>query len=255
MEKFEFPMPSEAENKAGCLASYEFAAFSFMDNWPPELHALSIPSIAVPLDQSEIEALIDVQNEHAFNARCEALAKRLDDLMAWRGHFVRLNTRSPKDASYPSIPITCAGRQAVYWLSCSERTFDDLCMLYHAEKGAVIYLREWKYIPEEYELRCFIKEGKLIAITQYHAKAGSAELQQKEARDIVWQKVADLYRDKIAPILPQATFVLDVYPQGEEWRVLEINPYGLSNPILFGDYRTVEEGGFRISPAPPNDRG
>lgn len=254
--KMMMKMPTEAEIESGCLRSYEAASFTYMDRWSPALRDMSIPSIAVSISPEQTASLLSVADHGKCDAVVAALADRLDGIMGWRNYFVRLNTRSPKDASFPAVPITCAGKQAISWIVSSMRTFDDLCMLHGAKKPAFIFLRNVVHIPEEWELRCFVKAGRMIAATQYYAKATNADLQDADTRTGLQAKLAEQIRTEVVPAVGHEDFVVDMIPGPNGWRVLEINPYGMSDPILFKNYTEVEtDGGFRIKSAGPTPSG
>lgn len=243
--------PTEEEMQASARARYDHIGFTYLDQWSPELHALSIPSKAIPLSETEHWDLINIHDGGGITPALRALANRLDDAMDWRNHFVRLNSRSPKDSAWPALPITCAGRQALDWIMGSERTFDDLCLMRRIAP-AFIYLRKLVYIPKAWEVRCFIKDGRMIAATQYYKDEENERWADPVAREACWAGLQAYYFDTVKLTVPRDTFVLDVIPGEDGWQVLEINPYGMSDPILFGNYAAVEdEGGFRVVDTPP----
>jgi len=254
-ETFRIPtvrLPTPEESRAVNLEHYERVGFTYLDQWSPGLTALSMPSKRIELSAADLDAFVGVHDGKGFSPRLGEIAAELDKLLDWREAFVRLNSRSPKDSAYPGLPCTCAGRQAVSWILGSERCFDDMCRFIHSKKPLFIYLREWAYIPEQWELRCFVKDGEMIAATQYHRGVTNEQWQSPKGRAKTWDAVRAFYRDQVKQHVSRDTFVLDLYPGGSGWRVLEINPYGMSDPILFaGGYAEIEaEGGFRIAALP-----
>lgn len=239
-------LPSPEELLEINLEHYDRVGFTYLDQWSPGLSALSMPSKRLELSREDLDALIGVYDNWGWSPRLAEIASRLDDLFDWREMFVRLNSRSPKDSGYPGLPITCAGRQAISWILASERCFDDFCRFNISRKPLFIYLRECVRIPEEWELRCFIKGGEMIAATQYHRGCTNAAWQSPTGRDKTWNEIRAFYSQSVKQHVPRDTFVLDLYPEGDRWRVLEINPYGLSDPILFNYAEIEAEGGFRV---------
>lgn len=245
----DFALPTEEEMYAAGREWYDAASFSFLDRWPEALHALSFPSTRLDLSDADVSALLSLYDEHD-PTRLTDIAARLDDLMQWENRFVRLNSRSPKDQTHPAPPITCAGRQAAIWIATSHRTFEDLLRLQSARAPASIWLRDWVYIEPSMELRCFVRDGRLCAATQYNIAEHSPTFQSEAGRKAVWS-AADELANRVSAMLGRAEYVLDIFPCNDgEWRVVEINPYGSSDPILFKNYAAVEdEGGFRWVPA------
>lgn len=243
-----FRVPTAEESRATNLEHYERVGFTYLDQWTPGLLALSMPSKRFQLSPADLDAFVGVHDDKGFSPRLAEIASELDALFDWREMFVRLNSRSPKDSAWPGLPITCAGRQAVSWILASERCIDDFCRFHHSLKPVYIYLREWVRIPEEWELRCFIKDGEMIAATQYHRGATNKAWQDEAGRKVTWDAVRAYYETQVKRHVPRDTFVLDLYPAGRnEWRVLEINPYGMSDPILFYYAEIEAEGGFRAT--------
>jgi hypothetical protein len=140
----------------------------------------------------------------------------------------------------------------------SERIMNDLCRYKHAEEPLRLLFREWHWIRKADEFRCFIRNRKLVGISQYHCAAWDVWTHAKKPcsfYDIIARKIdigaalAAFIETEIIPHLPVDDLVADLWrdPFGKI-TLIEINPYGLSDPCLF-TYEELETaaGEFRIA--------
>lgn len=222
-----------ARMNANCLAEYDRVSHVFIDKWPESVRALSMPTKLVSIDTALMKRLWDDGGD--FSAHHQ-IAATLDSAMGWENWFIRLNSRSPKDASYPAAPVTCAGKQAVSWIAASERCLDDTVLMHNAGKPLFVCLREWRYMHEDGEFRCFAKGGRLIGVTRYFYHTEAQSVGDDAA---LWEAAEAFYEQHIAALYPEIVF--DLYdPLRAQPLLIEINPYGLSDPCLFGSYAALE---------------
>lgn len=236
-------LPSEEEMKASAAKRWDMAADVTIDQWPEEITALSVPSILIPIDTAEMKDIYDPDNPN-WVAAMDKYSKLIDEAIGWEPHFVRLSTRSPKDVAYPGLPITMSGKQAMDWISNSERCMDDLWMAHMAGKPIFIALRKLYRAPPGGEFRCFAKDGKLIAVSRYDYHQ-EAQINYKGWE--IFKQLSDWYDEKIAMHYPTVVFDVELGAYDHEGPLLiEANPYGLSHPCLFEGYDDIENnGGFR----------
>lgn len=271
-------------------AYWDLARPTFIENWPNVLHSLSIASAQVKLDLREAHALgsyilelgegFDAPEEHEVLR--SMIISRLDEKLKnfKKGVFVRLGSRSPKDAMYwgvdseghkPNGEIQ-TGQQAFELLTCcSERITEDLHMQIAMGYEPSIWLREGLDLPAWSEFRCFMKDRTLIGISQYYYRAPYPEIKE-DANGLkwaIWQFFGQEFRD--ASHLDSVVF--DVFvkrrrlavtdsrgnklPGTPEWngyevKLLEINPFfNLTDPCLFNWNKPDEFRGqlrFRTEP-------
>lgn len=234
-----FEEPSVEAMEAAARQRYDRVSPYHIDQWPESVRALSFPTKMIEIDVEEMRALFDY---HApdWKQRADVIAKQLDDAMDWGEHFVRLNTRSPKDVV--DKPITCSGRQAVHWISLSERCMDDVSTAYRSKTPIYICLRETRHLFVDGEFRCFAKDGEMIAVSRYFY---NVEPQHRMDGDEVFASAKAFYETHLREHYRDVVF--DLYAPGTDQQVMiELNPYGLSDPCLFGDYASVEQGGARM---------
>jgi hypothetical protein len=237
LSMIKFRMPSEEELEASCTERYAAVCEFMIDYWPEEIRALSFPTKMIKVDAAKIRQLYD----HDWEESANELATMLDAEMGWENFFVRLNSRSPKDAT--DLPITCSGKQAISWIKASTRCLDDITEAYYAKKPVYICLREATYLHKDFEYRCFAKDGKVLAVSRYFYQD---EPEAKPEKGLVMKAAESFYEKHLAKQYPDVVF--DLYAPGTAQEILiEINPYGLSNPCLFESYEEIEnEGGERL---------
>lgn len=248
-------MPTPEEHREVSLAWLARVQPCLIDQWPADLAALSIPTRLVKIDAGTIcDAMWDLQdgkNTEMPRALCD-LAAELDAVMGWDRKFVRLNSRSPKDWPWPfEVPATISGKEAVSMMAGSMRILDDLYEFkWVPEQPAYVCLREWvHWIRAANEFRCFVKDGELIAVTHYDYTKPTPDGVRGRTAEI--RAVIDTYfRDKLKPVLHIDTVVFDVafhpHDRSRTPLLIEINPYGLSDPCWFGSYEAVENANCDI---------
>lgn len=224
-----------------------------MDQWPDALWALTAGAQQrrkVNITQAELDILFK-ENEQVFR---DLLLKRVAEAMTVDNQitgekvlgrwFARLNTRSPKDITAPLKPVFHKPQDVVNAFLGSERTIDDMVMLRRNGLPCAIYFLPVIPIPDGGEFRCFVKDTSLIGISQY--EPCHSPFPRKKADFIIDQVKA--FAPKVCAAFNQSSFVFDVWFYKEETPfLLEVNPYGLSDPCLFESYETLEKkGGYRF---------
>ena len=245
MVEFQIPdiiMPSDEQLRESALAHWQIGAATSIDAWPAHIAALSMPTTLIPVEPTDLIKVYDETDIEAGLAVMDRLAAEIDKITGYRDHFIRLNTRSPKDATYPGLPITCAGKQAMRWIASSERCMDDVSMLLHANKPCYIAVRENVYISPAYEMRCFAKGGQLIAISRYHFESEPAQGWTTHAK--AFERCAsEFYQNHLAASYPDVVFDLAPGQGNNPPLLIELNPYGYSHPCCFRDYADIETNG------------
>lgn len=237
---FEIREPTPAEHREASECWYERIGPTLIDQWPPDVLALSMPTKFVRFPMDCLDALFEPGSWP--HPGIDALAAELDAAMGWDRHFIRLNSRSPKDAPWPfEVPATCSGKEAVGLLAASERVMEDLIQFnYLPEQPALICLRE--FVPgmrTSREFRCFVRDGELIAVSHYdyHNPVQAPE----DGGQAIREKIEAWFKAELRPRLHLQTVVFDVFL---DWSgnvmLIELNPYGLSDPCWLGNYAQVE---------------
>lgn len=235
-------MPSAEELRASSLVWLDRVGPTLIDQWPADVLALSMPTKFVRFPRGMIDDVFEPHQRGAgVPVSVAELAAELDTAMGWERQFVRLNSRSPKDAPWPfEVPATLSGKEAMVIMACSERILDDLCFFEHIpEQPAYVCLRRWDpRIRSWGEYRCFVKDGELIAVSHYdyHHRINVPADGGKAIRELIGR----WFIKTLKPRLHLQTVVFDVFLGDDGPLLIELNPYGLSDPCWLGNYRSVE---------------
>ena len=205
--------------------------FTWMNYWSEGLWELRSRPLAINISKYA-KPLIDWAYENNHSDEIDDLEKRIAIHMKKNPgpKFVRLNTRSPKD--YISDPLRSA-EDILHAITASMRTTDDIMRLHTSKQPIWLYVDSYNSCIQQKEYRCFIKDKHLIGITQYNLYL-EPDLQR------VTNAIMTLI-PQVLPAVPLSQFVIDLWINSAyQARFLEINPYGLSDPCLFGTYDIVE---------------
>ncbi|MEM1344784.1 MAG: hypothetical protein AAGI34_09425 [Pseudomonadota bacterium] len=247
---FEPRESTEAEKVERALAAIKPVWPFLTDRLPPDVLALMPPAKWVDLPPfCEFKGLWDDQAS-------AALVDALRPLFDGQPKFFKLSSRSPKEShdEHTGVQTWCA-EQAAYRMSVSERCLDD-CVLFlpHPNYRLKAVALDWRpYLPE-WEVRCFVKDGRFIAATQYDPRP-SGYWQRQDRRQKVRDTVEGLWRDQLHPRMHVDTYVFDVCLMWPGSGLIELNPYGLSDPCVLESYEAVEAFGGDVAFHPMDQPG
>lgn len=262
-----------AERYRPASAYWELSVPTYMEQWPDDLHSLSIPSTQIKLSLDEArtlgsyivelgEGFENVPENH--ETLRDLLIARLDSSVRQypNGVFVRLGSRSPKDSFYwgmnpdnqlPNGQLK-TGQQAFDLLTCcSERVYEDLQVQLSMNYRTSIWLRRGIAIDDYSEFRCFMQDRKLIGISQYFYQGVYPEITEN-AGSLKWA-IEQFFEKQFRDASHLDSVVFDVFVKhrggacpsilteshGYEVKLLEINPFfNLTDPCLF-DWNKPEE--------------
>lgn len=217
---------------------------TYIENWPPALLQLSIPQVGLPLSIDEVRALricLGAKRASAtFNQTlvldrlrqriASALKAFLPDSV-----FVRLGSRSAKDSFHAAsrgLRVVDAAAAVQMLVSGSERIQFDLALAARNHYQPVLFLRRWQDIPAWAEFRCFMRERRLIGISQYDCvNLGRCQSIVERADDI--RRAIEAFFLRFRTAVHIDTVVFDVFLTAAEQhlatalsvRLLELNPF------------------------------
>ncbi len=234
---------------------------TFIENWNSELLSLSIETRSIELNTSDVWVLgsftplfRDMTGYSSGNYFSERFLRNIDDalekhpLVAPRIGFCSWKSlRIPILASYQS--------RGVLYTICSENERVARAIAAHlsSETALFLHLRKWHDIPPWSEFRVFIRDRRVIGISQYHHQSGFPEISASERA--IKASLSDFFRDLI-DALHMDTVVADVFVERQEdgrfkTTLIELNPFiQRTDPCLYtwkngGDF----DGGFRYREA------
>ncbi|MFH1859959.1 MAG: hypothetical protein ABH870_02950, partial [bacterium] len=139
-----------------------------------------IPQIDVPLSLQEVSILgSNIKGlKHCFvesYQKITQIRKRLETALSYfpNGVFVRLGSRSAKDshhAQHYGLRVDNAYAAVKMLTESSKRVLFDLLLACRNNYSPHIFVRQWMEIPAWAEFRCFMKNRKLVGISQYDCK-------------------------------------------------------------------------------------
>jgi hypothetical protein len=124
------------------------------------------------------------------------------------------------------------GEHCLNLLTNSERIYYEMAFADESEKFSIV-LMPWKTINLETEIRCFIKNNKLIGISQYYGNLSDVfdtNFISKLKKQVI--HVVNKFNDKT----DLKSYTLDVYvDEKQSIQLIESNDYNASDKCLFGD--------------------
>ncbi|XP_049617005.1 translation initiation factor eIF2 assembly protein isoform X1 [Syngnathus scovelli] len=185
----------------------------------------------------------------------EFTAKVLEAINSLGGRvFPKLNWSAPRDANWIALnsSLQCQSLSEIFllfkssdfithdltqpFLHCNDQDSPDPIINYE------LVLRKWSELIPGGEFRCFVKENKLIAIsqrdyTQYYPHI----LKQEES---IVHAIQHFFSQHIQYKFLDEDFVLDVYrdSQGRVW-VIDLNPFGEVTDSLLFSWEELTSGG------------
>ena len=236
---------------------------TYIENWAPVMYSLSIPQVDIPMMLEETEALgTNIMELYELFPKPHfrsigALIQRVDEAVKVfkDGAFVRLGSRSPKDVwiQGPNGFKVYSGEEAIALLTgVSERIADDLLLALKYRYPAHIFVREWQDIPKWAEFRCFMKDRRLVGISQYQYLDGKFKEIEEHHDGIEWA-IHRFFDTQFKEASHLDSIIFDVFVKmrksgGEtNWQVklLEVNPnFPLTDPTLFFGHKGFD-GSFK----------
>ena len=238
-------MPSEQELQESALQWEKVSGPCMLGNWPDDLAALSMPTQYVELPRNN-GALYE---HRTFLDHARPIAAKIDEIVGFDHVFFRLNSRSPKDSAWPmEIPVSCSGKVMMNVIATSERCLEDLGRMRYTITTPKICLREYQPgMQWRGEYRVFIKDRNVLAVAEY-ANGRTPELHQIDDDHDRWirQAIDDYLASTVIPRLHLDTVVVDLWhrhwQKSSPFMLIEINPYGLSDPVGAQSYHAIERG-------------
>lgn len=177
-----------------------------------------------------------------FNEIDSGIKEALIDLEG--AAFPKLNWSSPLDAAWISFDGTlkCQSPNDIYLLlkssdNISSTLFDTFKYCQDGEgemlDGFELVLRKWRDINPGMEFRCFVRDNKLIAISQRDVASCYHFIEQNE--EDICGDIAEFFKNKIAYKFLDSSFTFDVYRYSpQKVLLIDFNPYGAqTDPLLF----------------------
>lgn len=197
---------------------------------------------------------------NVFSERSEAslipLECALDEAIADfpGGAFARLGSRSAKDT--PTAILTgCrveTGKQVIALLTDrSRRVAFDLRLCVRHAYSPWIFLRDWRDFHWSTEFRCFLFEGELVGVSEYH-HAVTAAFEYDKKQIAMLDEATRMLANRLRQVLGSSNVVFDIFMTWQDPPIatlIELNPWGTStDPCLFSWDNRDFDGSIRFRP-------
>ncbi|XP_067347093.1 translation initiation factor eIF2 assembly protein isoform X2 [Channa argus] len=168
--------------------------------------------------------------------------------------FPKLNWSAPRDANWIALnsSLQCHSLSDIFllfkssdfithdltqpFLQCSDQDSPDPVINYE------LVLRKWSELIPVGEFRCFVKENKLIAISQRDYTQYYQHILKQEEQ--ICQAIQEFFNQHIQYNFLDEDFVFDVYrdSQGRVW-LIDVNPFGEVTDSLLFSWEELKSGG------------
>merc|ERR1711924_567942 len=106
-----------------------------------------------------------------------------------------------------------------------------------------IVLREWRSINESSEFRCFVRAGRLLAVSQRHSSLFFPHLVDIDFTTAIMERITDFFAERVQCGFPLQRYVFDVVvgkPPRQKVRLFDFSPWSPSTDPLLYDWDELE---------------
>lgn len=236
--------PSEDKIITNAVGWYEPLKGLSMDDWSEELRSLSFPFHILKLP---VDLVIDSVNGKDRYQDFEDIVKPFVDSLGLKTYFVKSISRSPKDIlewSQGGYEIK-SHKDAYKALFGSIRTAEDFCMLSRLDKCEIV-IRPFVNIPKQNEFRVMVYGKQIVGISQYFYEEVFSDYHRNSTIELIEENIRTFVKCFVIPNVKKNHFVVDVvaFP-AKEPIMIELNPFGMSDPCLFESYANLD-GSFKF---------
>jgi len=206
--------------------------------WYPELAVHTFLTYFVKLEPEAVELLAkgsldDPEKEKKISRKViEALRQPLSEIPG--NAFISVDSCSPTDTERFALKHGAVYSAKSVWDIL--RSSEKVRAAAGAGKVTSICLRPYRRITPAREFRLFIRNGKVVAASQYHLVRHFRRLEG--VREQLWLRFCT-FINSISWRLPKEPFVMDVYLTAgyERIMVLDLNPWGdPTDPLLLNSW-------------------
>jgi len=207
----------------------------FMSSWYGRLRGLTVESVPVDLSDEEYRWFVENFFPSGKLRIPGSLVDKIIDaknVLKSMKVWVRTDNRSPKDSEFLNFKVKplITPRECVLALLTSERAYEDMVSM----RVKRVWLRKW--VEMKAEVRAFIRNQELVAVSQYYYRDYDKFL-AKNIHYILPAYLSTIY-DAIQRLENLAkSFVLDLAWVKGEPVIVEVNPFSQqTDPCLFTWY-------------------
>lgn len=217
----------------------DFIGINFLD-YNEKMVQNTMPFHTIKVSSDKIKDLLEATDrgglavqEAARSIEAE-IYRRFRTIPYKNDFFIKLITRSPKDAV--KVNRFSSMNHALIVIAHSMRCFEDLVMLHYIDKCLLIF-RPFYDIPKSEEWRAFVKDRQITGISQYHY----LDKFQYENITVIETEIRNYIKQEVISNMSVDTYCLDLWVKNDGIiRVIETNPYHLSDPCLFIHHENLD---------------
>jgi hypothetical protein len=231
----ELKIPTDKEVRANTLRSWQAVEPVLLSGLHSAILELSMPTIFCHITKQEIvDSWIS-----GFDGKIETPGSKLKQLASAAlevfpdGFFFKMDGRSPKDTDIIKYTNQNIHELPVRFFS-SERMLDDLCVQTRHRDNFFMCFRKWVDLTDEQ--RVFVKDGKIQGVSRYNYH----EPNSNRLDEWKYEEVAGDFLNKINPYMRINNYVFDFGFVDLNPVLIELNPYGLSDPCCFKTYDNIK---------------
>ena len=191
-----------------------------ISDWYTTFSDLSFPTVFIKLSQLEIDSIIN----NLSGEGKDSVWNRLTHAMTLLPRGVILNA----DCCAPSDSTAFKRRRILHTPISSWKQLTTSVKVKNAlaeGKSDTLCLRPYRRMDRAREFRLFIKDGKLLAASQYNLDKNYAKLYKRQ--DEVWALLNTFFTTKLSPFLIEEEMVVDVYISGQnDVKIIDFNAWG-----------------------------
>ena len=219
-----------------------------MPEWYPKLYKHCFPTVFLELSAEELDALTLGQTDsETVRHFLPELKRVMSNFPAPR--FFSVDTVAPTDTERFKLKRGAVHSAASAWKILAES--EKVRAAAAADLVSSICIRPFRRMQPAREFRLFVKDRKLVGMSQYWLIRHFRRLPDR--LDRYW-KCAEALIEEIADSLPAADLAVDIYfKKSSEILIIDLNPWGEpTNPLMYNtwDRDWSEPGKCLIVPAP-----
>ncbi|AEV39699.1 Cell division cycle protein 123 (plasmid) [Pseudovibrio sp. FO-BEG1] len=230
---------------------------TFFASWPDALKQASVPHEEIPISPEDVLALaantpefceqFGIFNHYGLSEEFrDTISKGLEKFKD--GAFPRLDYCSWKTSCLLNAPAKSLGEVEAIVLQPNQRVASALMDPVINNTGANFYLRKWVDIPRWSEFRIFMRDRKIIGVSQYYTDEQFPALQENldKIREALIEFCLFFYKESHLD-----TVVADVFLANQneklQAQLIELNPFlNRTDPCLYNWEKSNFDGKLRF---------
>jgi hypothetical protein len=219
-------------------------------NWVERLRSYAIPYYFLPIKRELVKKMLKGYNEATFKDLCKEVKEFIqfdkhinidpDSLVNPENFFLKVNMTAPKDSMNKDHTGKClpffSFEKAFEAVLKSEMCLKELEVTSSISKSGFVIKPVYPVTPDQ-EWRVYIREGGLWGMSQYYASRTSANMSDEYAHASA-QKILAVLSELISYV-KEKSFVADFICTPTSTVLVDLNVYGVSDPLLFPDYESM----------------